>query len=1452
MAYPETASLTSMDFDSLVDRLTRDFTGREWLLEQIDTWAIDRHASQYLLLTGEPGVGKSAIAAQIVRTRSDVAAFHFCVATRGGTIQPNNVLLSLAAQLVANVPGYAEALAATLRPLRLAINVEIDVDTVRDGYVQGVVINKLYTESPRETVDVVLRRPFATLDAAEPVLILIDSLDEAVTYGDDDNLVALLEVTSDFPENLRILMTTRPDETRVLSRVKHLSPQVIEIDPRSESAMKDIVIYARKRVTEEAIAARIAAQDDLGVDALVDKVAELSEGNFLYTRVLFDEIAIRGEFLSELNSLPTGIDELYDILLLRFKSRWDSAYQPILGVLVVALAPMTESELSNLLAEHMGEAKLRQQLGVLRQFLDVAQDVDGRDAYSLFHQSLQDFLVDRDRSGVYWCPPKDGHKAIVEYCWQYHPADWALCDPYGLRYFVEHLVRLSRLERVPARTRKWVDRLHDLLASESASEESIWYEAKDHVGDLEGYLADVATGARQGAELFANDPAQSVSLQCRYALMTATVSSIAENLPVELLAAFLREGLWTPAQVIAHAARIPDGWRRAEVFVDLCSEISGPERERAFDLAIQSIRTSRSSQSLDRLLQLDNLTPRELRLAWRLLEESDEKWAATSAALLAARLPEIEEPALHLLARETNPNYLRYALRDQTPWRRAPLSALYLDAIREMASDELKSETLRYIGAELDESATVPAAELALGLKDLGHRATAISALAPLLPDDLLAAALEACKECNELFTRTRGVIALVPYMPEALPTAVDFTLKLLGWGGEAPQISDLLAVAPQAIDALAPRVRRIQSPHWRARDLIALVPYDEEAVDLALDAIAEQETSGTQVEALGELWQVLPARSWNRALNIVAACEEAKDILTAIKSAAPNLEGEHAQSAVDIVGELPNLYDQACGIRMLTGHVNMEILEPLATNVVHNLRSASPEALPLATRVSSLAELAPVVDIARDATLTAIFKVQSRYQRQQIIKRIAPNLPESMFADALRAARYIGDGSEQELAYKALGKLDAQSLDRARAATRSIHGARERAAGLTDLIVAFPDLLDEVLEAIKVIRIPYNRSNALIALAPHVPEDRWPDWAAILRDIEDDTTRHATIRNAESIVPGSVLDSLVDQPKQPMARERAAGEEERPKSPQEQIADARDMVDRALDDPTLVTAAFAAIQAIPVSYAGAWTSEIERLAPLLTPAELLATKDRAYAQSDGIEGIVSGHRTSALVALAQHLPEVVEDALPGALLNTKPGYVRNLRNLAPFLTAEQRHHAAAYVQENESLEKRAEGLTALLAVEPAIGDAALEAARQIKSRYRRAEALIRLCPHLLGAIPEALEAAEGDYSQMAQILELTDYALTPALDAALEIRFVNDRDERGEALVALSPWLLALPRGRLHDAWRKILQRGAQRSRSELLKDVAAVVPIAAQLGGEAAVTEIGSAFEDVCRVWS
>jgi hypothetical protein len=68
---------TPWDFEPFLRKKRKDFVGREWLFAEIDEWRV-RSAQPALLITGEPGIGKSTIVATLVHENpgGQVLAYH--------------------------------------------------------------------------------------------------------------------------------------------------------------------------------------------------------------------------------------------------------------------------------------------------------------------------------------------------------------------------------------------------------------------------------------------------------------------------------------------------------------------------------------------------------------------------------------------------------------------------------------------------------------------------------------------------------------------------------------------------------------------------------------------------------------------------------------------------------------------------------------------------------------------------------------------------------------------------------------------------------------------------------------------------------------------------------------------------------------------------------------------------------------------------------------------------------------------------------------------------------------------------------------------------------------------------------------------------------------------------------------------------------------------------------
>lgn len=191
-----------------IQQLTEGFTGRSQILKEIDHW-LQQKDQRFFILTGEPGVGKSAIAAHLTQTREDILAYHFCQATDSNTLKPGQILRSLSAQLMKTLPGYGKALLNTIKSPTLASKIEITYKDATNSEITEVFIGNLKSsnegkegqEDLDSLLEILIRAPLAALgdyqeSLPDRAIFLIDGLDVAVSMAeaaqDDEDIVTLL------------------------------------------------------------------------------------------------------------------------------------------------------------------------------------------------------------------------------------------------------------------------------------------------------------------------------------------------------------------------------------------------------------------------------------------------------------------------------------------------------------------------------------------------------------------------------------------------------------------------------------------------------------------------------------------------------------------------------------------------------------------------------------------------------------------------------------------------------------------------------------------------------------------------------------------------------------------------------------------------------------------------------------------------------------------------------------------------------------------------------------------------------------------------------------------------------------------------------------------------------------------------------------------------------------
>ncbi|MBD2234985.1 NACHT domain-containing protein [Phormidium tenue] len=1151
--------LGEIDFSHTIERLVEGFTGREWLFEKLDHWLNQEDGEKFYLLTGEPGVGKSAIAARLTQRWAEndpeagkLAAYHFCRAGDVETVRPGRVVRSLAAQLVNTLPQYKEALKEVIDPVYLNINSEINIGTLSNSQVTGIYIENLKNLDPREEFRLLIQEPLATLSNIYASLgetlpsvkvLLIDSLDEAATTTGQENMVTLLallyQVRETLPPWIRFLMTARPDQS-VLTRFLPLQAEKIEeleaknlsdieryIQGRVDNQFREVQLIPEPQINNALVSNLKPLQQrleeaDLTAEKLVGEVKELSHGNFLYTKLLLNSIESGEQSIKNLSALPKNLNDIYHrILRYRCSFRgWLKRYQPILGVLSVAQEAITLGQLTKFLG--IKPRELKQDLEVFQQFLDQSEDEQGEVVYSIFHQSLREYLLDKQNYD-FWCDAKEQHENIIS-CYEQESESWQALrqiDLYGLRHLSQHLVQAEQVEQ-----------LHYLLKVEIEGRNA-WFDLKDSVAEMAGFLSDVQLAWAKADEAYNHKPAKSIGLQCRYALIIASVNRLAE-IPSELVKTLIAYRFWHPLRAISYAERILDPKTKCEVLQAIADALPDSEvlkfrvlksaLQAAFDIQLNHERISALAVLISHLPQtllpnllefvatLDEYTRAEvwvyllkLSLPEELLIEileavqtfQNKEIIANVLVVLVDRLPELLLPGvmetvltsigdydggkhcakvLVALALRRSPaisaKLLKAALTIQKEYYRVDLLVALADAIPDILLLELLRigqaiQNEEYLVKVLKAFAiTLPKTLLSEVLKTIGtiqseeHRADVLVAISNKLPNTLLLKVLEDIDSIQAGEYRVKALVNMADLLPESL-------------------LPNLLQIA-----------QNVQNEQYRAQAMAGLI--DKLPIALiseAFETIVSFENKFWQIDVLQALAYKLPELVLQKVLDGYITGEDFRftvygsKLAELISTLAKNLPETHLPQILEATFTILYEYNRGETLAILAERLPQalifQVLEA-ALKIPKNYDSRAKVLIALINRIPEIAAQA----------LEATMDIEDEFLRSKALVLLMSNLPKELSLTILEAILALkSESCRAEALIVSANKLPEVLLPQLLEATRTIQLEGRRADILTALIPKLPEtLLPLALEVTITIEAELPLFRVLMVLADKLP----------------------------------------------------------------------------------------------------------------------------------------------------------------------------------------------------------------------------------------------------------------------------------------------------------------------------------------------------------------------------
>ncbi len=361
---PTTIQGSIYDFVAYIQEKTRGFVGRNWIFEQI-TRFLTNHQRGYFFIVGDPGIGKSALAGQLVKTHGFI--HHFNIRAEGIN-KPAIFLRNICSQLI---------------------------DT----------FGLNYTELPAQAFDDagflnrLLNEVSSGLAPHESCVIVVDALDE-VEQGLAIAGINPLYLPTLLPEGIYFVVTVRDDQ-RYMPRVACES-ETLYIQTEASENRRDVADYIRSWIVDDDIQHYIARQ---GIDSqmFVKDMVNKSEGNFMYLRYVLPEIQQGAYQDQDFDAIPTGLVNYYEDHWRRMRGQNEDAWFRYKLPVLVALSVMYEPASLALIAEYSGVKETSRVLNVVQawsQFLhEEKAEIGGhiQKRYRLYHASFFEFIASKEQ-----------------------------------------------------------------------------------------------------------------------------------------------------------------------------------------------------------------------------------------------------------------------------------------------------------------------------------------------------------------------------------------------------------------------------------------------------------------------------------------------------------------------------------------------------------------------------------------------------------------------------------------------------------------------------------------------------------------------------------------------------------------------------------------------------------------------------------------------------------------------------------------------------------------------------------------------------------------------------------------------------------------------------------------------------------------------------------------------
>ncbi|HEX2687179.1 MAG TPA: CHAT domain-containing protein [Kofleriaceae bacterium] len=385
--------LSGERLDYAIERQRHEgFIGRAAVLAELDRLLVEDKTDHWVVVTGGPGMGKSAILAAWLARREEAGAIvphHFIRRGFYGWDEPAKIVRSLAAQIEACYPAQRDL----------------------DAPPESRLVDLLSRVSAQELVP-----------RGKRLVLLVDGLDEYdAPAGTYDPLAAFLPHA--LPRGVRLLCASRP-------RHPHLDALAARDGELTRLDLDDPFAIDDNAATVRAFWRREAPVLGLG-DQFVEEAVARADGNLQHAATLRKHLASVPPAQRRVEVIPRGLQSLLTMLWGRLAS--NAVAVRGLGILCAAREPLSLDELA-VVAGWDDVAQRQTFVRAARELLLETRRADGLAEYRLHHDAIRAHII--DQFGV--ATTRHHHGALAQRLATWPAPSDAARRRYALRHALAH------------------------------------------------------------------------------------------------------------------------------------------------------------------------------------------------------------------------------------------------------------------------------------------------------------------------------------------------------------------------------------------------------------------------------------------------------------------------------------------------------------------------------------------------------------------------------------------------------------------------------------------------------------------------------------------------------------------------------------------------------------------------------------------------------------------------------------------------------------------------------------------------------------------------------------------------------------------------------------------------------------------------------------------------------